>query len=178
LLILFVPAAKKSGTPYTVITLDDSNENFRYGTRRMFNFCKSTIALRYGKTVISIPHGTSPKNVLIKESEVDDKRFAIEFYLKENTKWKRFSATRWTLNPKKRSLVFFYTNPRSGRPTYRSIAEYYVNPLLVQNKFDQNNEAAEEAGIRKENSVEEEGPVAQPPNKNKNKTIPKIQPPA
>jgi hypothetical protein len=177
LLILFVSSAKKSGKPYTVITLDDSDKDFRYGTRRMFNFCKSHIALRFGKKAISLPSGTGPKNVVIKESQVGEKRFAIEFYQKEKNKWKRFSATRWTLNPQKRSVIFFYTNPRTGRPTYRSVAEYYVNPALVQNKFEQNNKAAEDAGISKENIGKEEGPVAKPADENKNKTIPKAQPP-
>ncbi|MGB0993939.1 MAG: hypothetical protein ACPG32_15905, partial [Akkermansiaceae bacterium] len=171
-ILLFVPMGRKAEAPYRVLAMNGSNKSFPYGMRRMFNFTTSEVALKYGKTVKSIPTGATPKDVLVKPTDVKDERFAIEFFNKKEGKWKRFSATRWSVNPAKRSIVIFYQNPRTNRSTYRSIAEYYVDEELVKQKHARGQKQAEETSEKdKDRIVSEEGKVKPG---GKGKTLPPI----
>ena len=78
----------------------------------------------------------------ITSAQAGGERFAIEFFQQNGKGWKRFSATRWTADPTKRSIVIFYRNPRTGRATYRSVAEYKVDEALVLLAYEKAKEKA------------------------------------
>ena len=140
-ILLFIPSKKTKGKPYQVFCMDGSDGNFRYGMRRIFNLTNTTIGLRYGnaeKSLHRIPSNFGPHDIEITSDKVKGERFPIEFFQQTNEEWKRFSATRWTVDPTKRSIVFLYRNPRTGTPTYRSIAEYKVDEDLVRQLHEAN----------------------------------------
>ena len=157
--------------------MDGSNGGFSYGMRRMFNFTKTDIAIKYGdggKSIHKIPVSIKPHDLTITPAQVGADRFAIEFFQQNGKEWKRSSASRWTADPTKRSIVIFYQNPRTGRPTYRSIAEYKVDEALVRRADETAKEGAGWAGAV---VASEENELPRPADDGKGKTVPPITPP-
>lgn len=174
IILLFVPSKQEEGVPYRVLSMNGSRSGFSYGMRRMFNFTKNEIVIKYGdtkKSVHKIPVSVKPRDITITAAQTGSERFAIEFFQQAGKEWNRFSATRWTADPTKRSVVIFYQNPRTGRPTYKSIAEYKVEEALVRNAYERGKkEEGDSAGV----GASEEKESARPANDGKGKTTPPI----
>ncbi|MCP5537849.1 MAG: hypothetical protein H7A51_16650 [Akkermansiaceae bacterium] len=139
-IFLCLPTAADSvNEPYRILAVNGGSKSFPFGTRRVFNLTRTNIGLRYGATEKRevIAPGVKPTDLVITEQKAGSERFPIEFFYQQDTQWVRFSATRWTVDPTKRTFLFIVQNPASNRIRYRAVSEYYVDPALVKQKEEE-----------------------------------------
>ncbi|WP_435893966.1 hypothetical protein [Oceaniferula spumae] len=146
-IFLCVPtSAQSAGGPYRILPVPSDDSSFAFGTRRIFNLTRGPIGVRYGKAErrVMVAPGIKPTDLVITESSAGERRFAVEFFTQKDKEWIRFSATRWSVDDSKRSFLFIFNDPQSGRVRYRAVSEYYVAPELLRRREEEIAKSLEE----------------------------------
>lgn len=116
-LLLLVP--NNHGYSCKVIRLDYGN--FQGGDTLFYNVGDTSIGGMIGKRKFAV----SPGKLRIMKAPIADGKpyYQVRFYYNDQGKARIFRDTRWPRDDRSRSYIFFFTNPKTSRVTYRAIDE-------------------------------------------------------
>ena len=116
-LLLLIPDDK--GYECRPVRLDA--ENFRGGDTLCYNAGSVSIGGTLGKTKFAV----MPRKFRIMSSpKANDKPYyQVKFYYNNKGESRIFSDTRWPYDNRLRSYIFFYSNPKTSKVTYRAVDE-------------------------------------------------------
>ncbi len=165
LVLLLIPQVKKEGQPFKIVALNNSLESFPFGTRNVINLTNTRIAFKMpNHKFVVLPKKT--EKLKLTKAQVGTERFPVQFYSLTDKNWKLFSSTKWSIDNKKRTYLFFYKNPLTKQYTYHSIPDYYVDEAAVAAAFKagQETEISEEDKKKKAEAQDETLPRKADPN--------------
>lgn len=133
IVLLCIPkrVTEKNKSPYIIKAFSLADESFPYGSRKLINLTSGDVGLMINKKNYGVKAG-SAQDLNLRRSQVEDERFAVTLFDKVGKDWKKFSATRWSLDKTKRTFIFFYSDPQTKRTRYRAIPDYYVDEEAVK----------------------------------------------
>jgi hypothetical protein len=111
-IILLIRKGEKNSDGFAVLPLDAQLNEFAGGNYLLINASKMQVGGTIGDKKFSLKPGQ--KNLLKPNASHTSGGCQVTLsYLKEE-KWKVFYDTRWVVNTRYRSLIFFYQDPESG----------------------------------------------------------------
>lgn len=120
---LLVPA---SGGGYQAIVIPADTQAFKAGDVYFYNHSDQTILGYVGTSKFTIAAG---KGQIIKpEGARTEKFYDVGFGVHAETGNRVLSTTRWPVDDRSRSYVFFFKNPANGRLDYRAVDEFVPPP--------------------------------------------------
>ena len=121
-LAVFLPGTKE-GTPYRLIVIDDSEEQFPLGTTLAFNFASVPVRFAIGEYSSDLkPGGQALIPQARKVNEMNQCNVVISFADKTD-KWVPVNNTRWLSLPQERALAIAFIHPVTKQPTVNSYRE-------------------------------------------------------
>ncbi|MFD0895534.1 hypothetical protein KBB96_19630 [Luteolibacter ambystomatis] len=116
---LLVPA---SGGGYQAIVIPADTQAFKAGDVYFYNHSDQTILGYVGSSKFTI---AAEKGQIIKpEGARAEKFYDVGFGVHAETGNRVLSTTRWPVDERSRSYVFFFKNPSNGRLDYRAVDEF------------------------------------------------------
>ncbi|MEK7951313.1 hypothetical protein [Luteolibacter soli] len=122
--VLLFPAA----TGYSAVVMPASDPSFGAGDVYFYNHADKPIVGYVGTATFILPPGNG-KSLKPKGAKGEDeiKYYDVGFGVREKEGDRALSTTRWPLEPKNRSYVFFFINPTTKRLDFRAVEEF-VDP--------------------------------------------------
>lgn len=121
-LIILVRKGANNAEGMEVIPIDYQNANFGGGKFLFMNTSKVDIAGEVGDEKFVIKPGA--RSIIKPESQDGAKTFHTMFYFRKDEEAKPFFSSKWPVNDKARSLVFFYHDPNNQRLRFHSIRNF------------------------------------------------------
>ena len=116
---IILVTAKAGGYQPIVVRTDDPS--FKAGDVFFINRTGKTVLGKLGTTPLILKSGQTAKSR--PTGPVDNTYYDIAFAVRDETGDKRISSSRWPIDEKLRSYVFFFTNG-NGRTSFRAVDEY------------------------------------------------------
>ena len=107
---------------YNAIVIPTGGNGFKPGSIYLYNHSDKTVMGYIGTSKFAI---TTGKGQILKPAGArDENYYDVAFGVHGETGKRVFSTTRWPVDDRLRSYVFFFKNPTSGRPDYRAVDEF------------------------------------------------------
>ena len=120
---ILVPAAEKRWRALVVRTDDGT---FRPGDLFIYNGSPTMVGGTLGTEKFALASG---KSAQVRPKAKDDLHFFdVNLYFRQGEKTRVMSTTRWPVDDRSRGYVFFFTDPKSERITYRAVDEFVPPP--------------------------------------------------
>lgn len=104
------------------ILLRSDQPGFRPGDNYLFNRTRQGIVGHIGSTRFRMKPGTG--GIVRPTGPADEGFHQVGFGVEDEEGPRPLSMTRWPVDSKVRSYVFFFVNPRTGRVDYRAVDEF------------------------------------------------------
>lgn len=124
-LIILVRKGAENADGMELIAVDNQRASFGGGSYLFMNVAKIDIAGEVGDQKFTIK--PNARTILKPEGEDDAKVFQTMFYFRKDNEAKPFFSSKWPVNDKARSLVFFYHDPHNQRLRFHSIRHFLID---------------------------------------------------
>jgi len=109
--------------PYSVFAIEDSKDNFPFGSYKIYNFTNVDFAGIIDSEKFTLPPRQS---TVVKPGIGERKNVEVRFFNNKSQKWQSWRETVWTYEPDLRLLVLITPSARGNRPGYelKTVVEY------------------------------------------------------
>ena len=126
ILLVFLPASRQeaisTGHRFQVLPVDAELARFRGGGRHFVNVSKTDVAASIGEQKLLVKAQSSSTFTPRVKGDVTT-RVPVQFHYRRDNQWHLLSSTRWGMDPRLRTLVFIYEDPRRKRLALRGITD-------------------------------------------------------
>ncbi|MBO94664.1 MAG: hypothetical protein CMI32_07190 [Opitutales bacterium] len=124
-ILVFLPTSKKvalTGRRFEVLPVDAELARFRGGGRHFVNLSETDVAASIGDQKLLVKASASATFTPRVQGDVTT-RVPVQFHYRGGDAWRLLSSTRWGMDPRLRTLVFIYEDPRRKRLALRGITD-------------------------------------------------------
>ncbi|MCA9458574.1 MAG: hypothetical protein KC587_18040 [Nitrospira sp.] len=118
----FIAILVPSTTGYRAILMPSANPTFKGGDVYFYNHCPNTVVGYVGTAKFGIEPASG--KVIQPAGARVEKFYDVAFGVREDRENRVLSRTRWPVDDRSRSYVFFFVNPTTGRIDYRAVDEF------------------------------------------------------
>ena len=124
-ILVFLPTSRKvalTGRRFEVLPVDAELARFRGGGRHFVNVSETDVAASIGDQKLLVEARSSATFTPRVQGDVTT-RVPVQFHYRGGDAWRLLSSTRWGMDPRLRTLVFIYEDPRRKRLALRGITD-------------------------------------------------------
>ena len=121
-LLLLIRKGADNTDGFDLIALDESDSVFGGGHFLFMNACKVDIAGKVGDEKFVLRPGRH--NIIEPETDEGKQSAHAMFYFRKGEEARPFFSSRWPVNERARSMVFFYHDPKSRRIRMHTVRDF------------------------------------------------------
>jgi len=121
-LLLLIRKGTENSDGFDLVALDESGDAFSGGKFLFMNACKVDIAGVVGEEKFLVKPGTH--QIIAPKTEADERHAHAMFYFRKGDEARPFFSTRWAINERARSMIFFYHDPKNMRIRMHTVRDF------------------------------------------------------
>lgn len=121
-LLLLIRKGTENADGFDLVALDESDSAFGGGHFLFMNACKVDIAGKVGEEKFVLRPGDH--TIIAPKTEADKRHAHAMFYFRKGEEARPFFSSRWPVNERARSMVFFYHDPNNRRIRMHTVRDF------------------------------------------------------
>jgi hypothetical protein len=121
-LLLLIRKGTENSDGFDLMALDENGDAFSGGKFLFMNACKVDIAGTVGEEKFMVKPGTH--RIIAPKTKSDERHAHAVFYFRKGDEARPFFSSRWPVNERARSMIFFYHDPKNMRIRMHTVRDF------------------------------------------------------